>query len=142
MDTVLTHNALNRAAHLLEQMGACETVCGIVEAYPTEAQPAVVKVNPSAINTRIGVEIETGEMISILQKLQFEVHEEGEDLIVTAPSWRYDVTCDADISEEIARMHSYDKIASHMPALPLVQGRQDVIEDVRDRWRIIWLRSD
>ena len=48
-------------------MGACETVCGIVEAYPTEAQPAVVKVNPSAINTRIGVEIETGEMISILQ---------------------------------------------------------------------------
>ena len=23
----------------------------------------------------------------------------------------YDVTCDADISEEIARMHSYDKIA-------------------------------
>lgn len=132
VDTVLTHNALNRAAHLLEQMGACETVCGIVEAYPTEAQPAVVKVNPSAINTRIGVEIETGEMISILQKLQFEVHEEGEDLIVTAPSWRYDVTCDADISEEIARMHSYDKIASHMPALPLVQGRQDVIEDVRD----------
>ena len=90
------------------------------------------QVNPSAINTRIGVEIETGEMISILQKLQFEVHEEGEDLIVTAPSWRYDVTCDADISEEVARMHSYDKIASHMPALPLVQGRQDVIEDVRD----------
>ena len=132
VDTVLTHNALNRAAHLLEQMGACETVCGIVEAYPTEAQPAVVKVNTSAINTRIGVEIETGEMISILQKLQFEVHEEGEDLVVTAPSWRYDVTCDADISEEIARMHSYDKIASHMPALPLVQGRQDVIEDVRD----------
>ena len=42
------------------------------------------------------------------------------------------MTCDADISEEIARMHSYDKIASHMPALPLVQGRQDVIEDVRD----------
>ena len=52
------------------------------------------------------------------------------------------MTCDADISEEIARMHSYDKIASHMPALPLVQGRQDVIEDVRDSVRIIWLRSD
>lgn len=29
-------------------------------------------------------------------------------------------------------MHSYDKIESHMPSLPLVQGRQDVIEDVRD----------
>ena len=132
VDTVLTHNALNRAAHLLEQMGACETVCGIVEAYPTEVKPAVVKVTPSAINTRIGVEIATEEMIDILKKLQFGVQQEGTELIVTAPSWRYDVTCDADISEEIARMHSYDKITSHMPALPLVQGRQAVIEDVRD----------
>ena len=132
VDTVLTHNALNRAAHLLEQMGACETVSGIVEAYPTEVKPAVVKVDPAAINTRIGVEIATVEMIDILQKLQFGVEQEGECLVVTAPSWRYDVTCDADISEEIARMHSYDKIESHMPSLPLVQGRQDVIEDVRD----------
>lgn len=132
VDTVLTHNALNRAAHLLEQIGACETVCGIVEAYPTEVKPAVVKVTPSAINTRIGVEIATEEMIDILKKLQFGIQQEGTELIVTAPSWRYDVTCDADISEEIARMHSYDKITSHMPALPLVQGRQAVIEDVRD----------
>lgn len=132
VDTVLTHNALNRAAHLLEQMGACETVSGIVEAYPTEVKPAVVKVDPAAINTRIGVEIATVEMIDILQKLQFGVKQEGECLVVTAPSWRYDVTCDADISEEIARMHSYDKIESHMPSLPLVQGRQDAIEDVRD----------
>ena len=132
VDTVLTHNALNRAAHLLEQMGACETVSGIVEAYPIEVKPAVVKVDPAAINTRIGVEIATVEMIDILQKLQFGVKQEGECLVVTAPSWRYDVTCDADISEEIARMHSYDKIESHMPSLPLVQGRQDVIEDVRD----------
>lgn len=132
VDTVLTHNALNRAAHLLEQMGACETVSGIVEAYPTEVKPVVVKVDPAAINTRIGVEIATVEMIDILQKLQFGVEQEGDCLVVTAPSWRYDVTCDADISEEIARMHSYDKIESHMPSLPLIQGRQDVIEDVRD----------
>ena len=30
-------------------------------------------------------------------------------------------------------MHSYDKIESHMPALDLVQGRQDVAEDVNDQ---------
>lgn len=133
VDTVLTHNALNRAAHLLEQMGACETVSGIVEAYPVPVQPAVVRVTPAAINTRIGVEIAVDEMVAILRKLQFAVSQEGDTLVVTAPSWRYDVTCDADISEEIARVHSYDKIASHMPSLPLVQGRQAVIEDVRDK---------
>ena len=132
VDTALNHNALNRAAHLLEQMGACETVSGIVEAYPAEMKPAIVKVTPAAINTRIGVEIATEEMIEILEKLQFGVELEGEYLVVTAPSWRYDIICDADISEEIARLHSYEKITAHMPSLPLVQGRQDVIEDVRE----------
>lgn len=124
VDTVLNHNALNRAVHLLEQMGACETVCGIVEDYPEEVKPAVISVTPQAINSRIGVEIAAEEMVDILKKLQFGVEYDGGVLTVTAPSWRYDISCDADISEEIARMHSYDKIESHNPDLPLVQGRQ------------------
>ena len=130
VDTILNHNALNRAVHLLEQMGACETVCGIVEDYPEEVKPAVIRVTPKAINTRIGVEIAADEMVDILKKLQFGVEYDGNELVVTAPSWRYDISCDADISEEIARMHSYDKIESHNPELPLVQGRQAVIDDV------------
>ncbi len=132
VDTVLNNNALNRAAYLLEQVAGCETVAGIVDAYPNPVAPFVIKVSPAAINTRIGVEIAKAEMVKILKSVQFEVVEEGDNLVITVPSWRYDVTCDADISEEIARMHSFDKIASHMPALPLVQGRQDVVEDVRD----------
>ncbi len=133
VDTVLCHNALNRAANLLENMDACQTVKGIVEAYPIIYRPAVIKVSPKAMNTRIGVEISREEMVSILKKLEFKVDDSGADLIVTAPSWRQDVTCDADISEEIARMHSYDKIKSHQPILAVTQGRQDVTEDVRDR---------
>ncbi|MBQ5348256.1 MAG: phenylalanine--tRNA ligase subunit beta, partial [Phascolarctobacterium sp.] len=50
VDTIKTHNALNRAAYLLEQMGACETVAGIVEAYPEEVNPAVIKVTPEVIS--------------------------------------------------------------------------------------------
>lgn len=132
VDTVLCHNALNRAAHLLEQMGACETVAGIVEAYPQEYQQPVITVDPTAMNTRIGIEIPKAEMVKILEKLEFKVEDQGNTLKVTVPSWRQDVTCDADISEEIARMHSYDKIESHQPVLAMTQGRQDVIEDVRD----------
>ena len=49
----------------------------------------------------------------------------------TAPTWRQDVTCDADISEEIARMHSYDKIESHNPELALRQGKEDPMEEVK-----------
>ncbi|MBQ7884090.1 MAG: phenylalanine--tRNA ligase subunit beta [Phascolarctobacterium sp.] len=132
VDTIKTHNALNRAAHLLEQMGACETVAGIVEAYPEEVKPAVITVTPEVISGRIGIDISKEEMIKTLTGLEFGVEEEGDALVITAPSWRNDVTCNADISEEIARVHGLDHIESHMPVLGMAQGRQFVVEDVKD----------
>lgn len=132
VDTIKTHNALNRAAYLLEQMGACETVAGIVEAYPEEVKPAVIKVTPEVISGRVGIAISKEEMVKTLTSLEFEVAEDGEYLVITAPSWRNDVTCNADISEEIARIHGLDHIESHMPVLGMAQGRQFVVEDVKD----------
>lgn len=132
VDTILTHNALNRAAHLLESMGACETFAGIVEAYPKEVKPAVIITSPAKINGRIGCEISREEIISILNKLGFGIEEQGEKLSLTAPSWRRDIECDADISEEVARMHGYDYIESHQPELKITQGHQSVLDDVKD----------
>ena len=63
VDTIKTQNALNRAAYLLEQMGACETVAGIVEAYPEEIKPAVIKVTPEVISGRVGISISKEEMV-------------------------------------------------------------------------------
>ena len=132
VDTMLTHNALNRAAHLLEQMGACETFCGIVEDYPEPVKPAVITTTPEKINGCIGCVISREEIVAILQKLGFGVEEKGAELVITAPSWRRDIECDADISEEIARMHGYDYIESHQPELKITQGHQSVLDDVKD----------
>ena len=132
VDTVLTHNALNRAANLLEAMGACETVAGIVEAYPQPIAPTVITVAPSVINARIGIEIAAEEMVVTLNSLEFKTELADGKLVITVPSWRNDVTCDADISEEIARIHGIDRIESHLPVLGVTQGRQPVIEDVKD----------
>ena len=134
VDTVLNHNALDRCANLLEQMNACETVAGIVEDYPVEVKPQVITVTAAALSTRIGTPIAKSEMLDILQKLEFGVKDEGGDSFsVTVPSWRPDVTCDADISEEVARYHGFDKIASSLPRLGLEQGGQKISEDVKDR---------
>ena len=132
VDTIRDHDALNRAAHLLEQMGACETFSGIVEAYPKELKPAVITTTPAKINGRIGFNISHEEIIAILTKLGFGVEEQDEELVITAPTWRRDIECDADISEEIARMHGYDHIESHQPELTITQGHQSVLDDVKD----------
>ena len=133
VDTVLVHNALNRAAYLLEQMGACETVQGIVEDYPDAVDTKVITVTPAEISGRIGMEISGEEMVKILRALQFQVEEKGKALVITVPSWRGDVAEAADISEEIARIHGLDHIESHYPALSMAEGKQSVLEDVRDK---------
>lgn len=132
VDTIRDHDALNRAAHLLEEMGACETFSGIVEAYPEELQPAVITTTPQKINGCIGFDISREETVSILTRLGFGVEEKGEELVITAPTWRRDIECAADISEEVARMHGYDHIESHQPELTITQGHQSVLDDVKD----------
>ena len=67
-----------------------------------------------------------------MSKLGFGIEEQGEELVVTAPTWRRDIECDADISEEVARMHGYDFIESHQPELTITQGHQSVLDDVKD----------
>lgn len=133
VDTAHTSYALDRAVHLLEEMGACRSVRGICESYPVPFEPTVLTISPQAMNTRIGVEIAVAEMIDILRSLEFGVETLADgNLKVTVPSWRSDVTCDADISEEIARMHSYDKIESHHPLLAMRQGKEDPMETTKD----------
>lgn len=133
VDTANCHRALNRAAYLLEEMGACETVAGIVEDYPQPAAPTRIEVTAKGISSRIGIAISKEEICRILTALEFQVEEEGERLLVTVPSWRGDCSCDADISEEVARFHGLDHIQSHLPVLSVTQGRQYVSEDVKDQ---------
>ncbi len=137
VDTIRDHDALNRAVHLLEEMGACEAVSGVVEDYPVPQEPVQIKAVPEALRRRIGTEeITDQQMKDILEGLNFTVAEQADgSWLVTVPTWRNDCTCDADLSEEVARMYGYDKIPSTLPQLDMARGGQAPIEDVKDKVR-------
>ena len=124
VDVAHTVRALDRAAQLLQQMGACTVASGVVDVYPTPKAPVEVTFTAAAVNARLGTEIEGAEMKRILEKLGFAVREESSSYIACVPSWRSDVTLMEDISEEVARIHGYDKIAATRPRGEAVQGRQ------------------
>lgn len=134
VDTILNHDALDRAVHLLEEMGACDAVAGVVEDYPVEQKPVVITANPDALRNRIGTnDISDQEMKDILTTLSFTVDDtDAKCWKVTVPTWRYDCSCDADLSEEVARMHGYDLIPSTLPQLDMARGGQNPVEDVKD----------
>lgn len=134
VDSETTIKALDRAAQLLQEMGAC-TVCeGIVDVYPNPKQANYVTFTPEQINNHLGTNIAKDVMLNIITSVGFDVtKDENDEITVKVPSWRNDVTCMADISEEIARLHGFDKIKSTLPNGVSMQGTQSVKQTFIDK---------
>ncbi len=134
VDSETTIKALDRAAQLLQELGAC-TVCeGIVDVYPNPKQANYVTFTPEQINNHLGTNIAKDVMLNIITSVGFDVtKDENDEITVKVPSWRNDVTCMADISEEIARLHGFDKIKSTLPNGVSMQGTQSAKQTFIDK---------
>lgn len=134
VDSETTIKALDRAAQLLQEMGAC-TVCeGIVDVYPNPKQANYVTFTPEQINNHLGTNIAKNVMLNIITSVGFDVtKDENDEITVKVPSWRNDVTCMADISEEIARLHGFDKIKFTLPNGVSMQGTQSAKQTFIDK---------
>ena len=106
LDPMNTLPAVNRACELVELLGAGEVVDGVIDILNHVPQPTVLDLEPEKINDLLGTDVSGEEMASILRKLDFQV--EGDR--ITVPSWRGDVLTMADLAEEVARFHGYNRI--------------------------------
>ncbi|NPV74253.1 MAG: phenylalanine--tRNA ligase subunit beta [Pelotomaculum sp.] len=104
-----------RAAQLIVEMGAGEAVCGSVDAYPAPVLEKKIALRPARVNYVLGVDIPKEEAGSILSRLQFKVQDAGEELLVTVPTHRVDVSLEIDLIEEIARLHGYNQVPGTLP---------------------------
>ena len=72
---------------------------------------------PERVASLGGVEVPAAESRRILEALGCTVAAEGAALAVTPPSWRGDIEGEADLVEEVLRIHGYERI----PAVPLAR---------------------
>lgn len=97
-------------------------LCGGTPSKPFSAGevPAwekTVSFRPERVRTLGGVELPAEESVAILEKLGFVV-EGNAPFTVKVPSWRVDVVGEADLVEEVLRIHGYDDIPSvQLPVL-------------------------
>ena len=136
-DITGTIRALDRAAQLLQDMGACTVAQGIVDVYPEQKETVHVDFTMEQINTRLGTELPAEKIIDILEKLYFKISDLGNGSYrAEVPSWRNDVTFMEDLSEEIARIYGYDNIASTTPRGNIMQGVQSDVQSFVDRLKL------
>jgi phenylalanyl-tRNA synthetase beta chain len=85
-----------------------------------------------------GVDLPPAESERILKALGFAVARGGETLKVQVPSWRADVEGEADLVEEVLRVHGFDRIpavslprTSSIPELPTTPGQRRAVHAKR-----------
>lgn len=87
----------------------------IVDVCPEPNRETEVRTTFEYINWRLGVNISEKEILEILSRLYFPAKKADNDLVVTVPVWRNDLTIPEDIIEEIGRLYGYEKIAAVLP---------------------------
>src|SRR6185295_7895272 len=83
----------------------------------------------------LGVAIPFERQVDYLDRLEFEVAEDGADLEATVPFHRhYDVTREIDLVEEVGRIHGYaEHLPSTLPPESAEGGRLDREQRLRRR---------
>jgi len=129
VENVIT--ALDRAAQLVEELGA-GTVCkGIIDCYPEKYEQRTVAFSPERINALLGTSISKDEMVEIFARLELEVDEEN--MVVKVPSFRSDIEREADLAEEVARFYGYNNIkATLLEGKATTVGRKTYKQRIED----------
>jgi phenylalanyl-tRNA synthetase beta chain len=116
VDPELARAAIERASGLVLEI--CGGEAGpTVEALAPEALPErkPVRLRPARARRILGVTLGDDAMLALLQRVHLNVVRDGDDFLVSPPSWRFDIEIEEDLVEELARLHGYDNIPAVAP---------------------------
>ncbi|MDP1996453.1 MAG: phenylalanine--tRNA ligase subunit beta, partial [Gallionella sp.] len=143
VDFATTRQALERVTQLLLEIcgGKAGEISEVRSRLPARSAIALRR---SRVTRVLGIELGNAHIAALLQRLQFEFsankeaphpnplppagegataasarHLSDDDFSVTPPSFRFDLSIEADLIEELARLHGYDNIPAQAPQAAL-----------------------
>ena len=129
IDPQLQHDTMERATQLLLEIVGGEAG-PIVEAVSKDNIPAekTVTLRRAKLDARIGHHIKDATVSDILTRLGFNVTENGteQDKVwtVVVPAYRFDISIEVDLIEEVARIFGYNNIPNVSPKATLAMREQ------------------
>lgn len=110
-DVNMVVDALKYAALLIQEIAGGEVVGPLSDQYVTPIEDFNVSVKYANVNRLIGKDLSEAEVKSILTSLDIKIDSEVNGVLeLTVPSYRVDVTREADVIEEILRIYGYDNV--------------------------------
>ncbi|MEK9825771.1 MAG: phenylalanine--tRNA ligase subunit beta, partial [Methylotenera sp.] len=118
VDFGATRDALEFATALVLQI--CGGQAGVVtEVKGALPQRHAVKLRMDRLTSVLGIALTQAQVATLLSQLGFIYEETAGQFVVTPPSYRFDITIEEDLIEEVARLHGYDHIPAIAPVAAL-----------------------
>lgn len=121
-------DGIERATRLILDLcgGEAGPVVDTVAQLPTRSPVTLRKARYERL---VGVSITAERIVEIFSRLGFACAPEGENFVVTPPSYRFDIEIEEDLIEEIARIDGYEKLPAQpararLAAIPLPERQR------------------
>jgi len=135
-ETRLARIGADRVAQLTQAWSGGTIAVGRIDTAPVEPEPTRLTFRPVRVGMLLGAPIATSEQRELLSRVGIEtesapagsriqvaveprplVVDAGTDEVLTAivPTWRRDLSIEADITEEVARIRGYETTPAHLP---------------------------
>ena len=110
VDPVGVDAASLRACQLILQLGGGQLAEGVVDVWAEPFQPRQVALRPERCSALLGMDVPAGRQEEVLARLGLAPRRDGGRIVCSIPSYRADLTREADLIEEVARIEGYDRI--------------------------------
>jgi phenylalanyl-tRNA synthetase beta chain len=145
----------DRTARLVAEWAGGTVASGRIDTAPAEPGPGRVAFRPGRVNRLLGTSLDSAVQVDLLSRVGIGAEQAGADerivvaadpkplevepggmetVVAIVPTWRRDIAIEADVTEEVARVHGYDQVPGILPHTPMPPYRHQPLE-LRDAIR-------
>jgi phenylalanyl-tRNA synthetase beta chain len=112
------------AAQLMVELCGARLVPGTIDVGGAGPAPRTIRLRDARVEGLLGSPVQRARARQILEALEFETREAPDGLDVTVPAFRRaDITREADLIEEVARLDGLERLPATLPARRGASGR-------------------